>query len=138
MPSSHSLRSQLGSISLSLLNTSTIFPSLANSARATSTPAFFAALSARTRSTSLKVHGPCPMDDTPIILIHLNIADSRPELREPTGKSDVWRNSELVADLSQRHRPTPRQISTDSWRQYFGAAREFRRLQMLVDLLNVL
>src|SRR5262245_21824802 len=138
MSSSHSLRSQLGGTSLSLLNTSTIFPSLATSARATFTPAFFAALSARVRSTSLKVHGPCPMDDTLIILLHHNVADSRPELREPTGKSDVWRNSELVADLSQRYRPTPRQISTDSWSQYFGASRELRRLQMLVDLLNVL
>ena len=78
------------------------------------------------------------MDDTPIALIHHNIADSRPELREPTCKSDIWRNSELVTDLSQRYRPTPRQVSTDYWPQYFGAARELRRLQMLVDLLNLL
>ena len=63
--SSHSLRSLMDGASPSFFNTSTIFPSLATSARATLTPAFIAALSARMRSISLKVQGPCPMDATP-------------------------------------------------------------------------
>src|SRR5262249_29892430 len=83
--SSHSLRSPLACTSPSLFNTKTILPSFATSARDTSTPAFFAALSARIRSTSLKVHDPCPMDGTSIVL------DRRPSIG-PGGAYDRDRN----------------------------------------------
>src|SRR5262245_4577234 len=112
---SHSLPS--GDTSSPFLNTRTIRPSRPISTRSTSAPAFRAARSARVRSVSLNVAGPCPMTSPmrrPPQPRHRQAAPapSRPRCRPP---SSPCQSDRAPARLTPRStRPTSRRRPTRS------------------------